>query len=54
LRASLTSKAALTNSLFYLLKKRKWEISILGCLGWKEERNEKKKDGKRTEKEGGK
>ncbi|CAJ1802854.1 unnamed protein product [Sphenostylis stenocarpa] len=30
LRASLTSKAALTNSLSFLLKKRKWEKCILG------------------------
>ncbi|ESW12425.1 hypothetical protein PHAVU_008G111300 [Phaseolus vulgaris] len=50
LTASLTSKDALTNSLFYVLKKRKMEICILGCIGWKEGKNEKKKDGKRKEK----
>jgi len=49
LRASLTSKAALTDSLFYLLKKRKREMCILRCIGWKEERDENKKHGNRKE-----
>ncbi|KAG2404734.1 uncharacterized protein HKW66_Vig0243810 [Vigna angularis] len=49
LRASLTSKAALTDSLFYLLKRRKKEMCILRCIGWKEEGDEKKKDGNRKE-----
>ncbi|RDX61644.1 hypothetical protein CR513_60109, partial [Mucuna pruriens] len=51
LGASLTSKAALTQSLFGLVKKSKCEMSILGCLRWKKERYGKKVDGKKEKKD---
>ncbi|XP_020204367.2 uncharacterized protein LOC109789748 [Cajanus cajan] len=50
--ASLTSKVALTHSLFHLVKKRECEMCILGCIRWKKDRyGNKGRDGKKKEKE---